>query len=89
MVFVGTDMRGMSTQDLPAVARALNEITQADEVMEVIEQGLVNHIALVRAMRTTFATQLFVDRRRATSCSSIRRRSTTTACRRARSSAPR
>jgi hypothetical protein len=61
MVFVGTDMRGMSTMDLPAVARALNEISKADEVMEVLEQGLVNHITLVRAMRTTFATQLFVD----------------------------
>ena len=61
MVFVGTDMRGMSTMDLPAVARALNEISKADEVMEVLEQGLVNHVTLVRAMRTTFATQLFVD----------------------------
>ncbi|MEO7095298.1 MAG: hypothetical protein ABI175_18725, partial [Polyangiales bacterium] len=61
MVFVGTDMRGMSTMDLPAVARTLNEISKADEVMEVLEQGIVNHIALVRAMRTTFATQLFVD----------------------------
>ncbi len=61
MVFVGTDMRGMSTMDLPAVARALNEISKADEVMEVLEQGIVNHVALVRAMRTTFATQLFVD----------------------------
>ena len=29
--------------------------------MEVLEQGLVNHVTLVRAMRTTFATQLFVD----------------------------
>ncbi|MBL0212648.1 MAG: hypothetical protein IPQ07_02060 [Myxococcales bacterium] len=61
LVFVGTDMRGMSTMDLPAVARALNEITKADEVMEVLEQGIVNHVALVRAMRTTFASQLFVD----------------------------
>ncbi len=61
MVFVGTDMRGMSGIDLPAVARALNEISKADEVMEVLEQGIVNHVALVRAMRTTFATQLFVD----------------------------
>ncbi len=61
MAFVGTDMRGMSEQDLPAVARALNEVSKADEVMEVIEQGLVNHIALVRAMRTTFATDIFVE----------------------------
>jgi hypothetical protein len=59
-VFVGTDMRGMSTPDLPVVANALNDITRADEVMEVLEQGMVNQITLVRAMRTSFATQLFV-----------------------------
>jgi hypothetical protein len=60
-VFVGTDLRGMSTLDLSAVARALTELTRADEVMEVIEQGIVNHITLVRAMRTSFARELFVD----------------------------
>jgi len=60
-VFVGTDLRGMSTLDLSAVARALTELTRADEVMEVIEQGIVNHITLVRAMRTSFAQALFVD----------------------------
>jgi len=61
VVFVGTDMRGMSDRDVPAVARALNDATHADEVMEVLEQGLVNHVTLVRAMRTTFAQTLFVD----------------------------
>ncbi|MGE5181117.1 MAG: hypothetical protein ACM31C_03600 [Acidobacteriota bacterium] len=61
LVFVGTDMRGMSDMDVPAVARALNDATHADEVMEVLEQGLVNHITLVQAMRTSFATSLFVD----------------------------
>ncbi|MGN6107329.1 MAG: hypothetical protein ACTHU0_19630 [Kofleriaceae bacterium] len=61
MVFVGTDMRGMSTPDLPAVARALNEMSHADEVFDVLVQGLVNHVALVRAMRTTFHDTLFVD----------------------------
>jgi len=60
-VFVGTDLRGMSEIDLPAIARALNELSRADEVMEVIEQGLVNHITLVRAMRTSFAQELFID----------------------------
>ena len=60
-VLVGTDMRGMSTADLVAVARALNEVTRADEVMEVLEQGMVNQITLVRAMRTSFARTLFVD----------------------------
>lgn len=61
MVFVGTNMRGMSEDDVPAVARALNDATHADEVMEVLEQGLSNYIALVHAMRTTMAQQLFVD----------------------------
>jgi hypothetical protein len=61
LVMVATDMRGMSTSDLSAVARALNNATHADEVMEVLEQGLVNNITLVRAMRTTLASSLFVD----------------------------
>ncbi|MBV8756922.1 MAG: hypothetical protein JO257_06600 [Deltaproteobacteria bacterium] len=61
MVIVGTNMRGMSEDDVPAVARALNEGSHADEVMEVLEQGLVNYISLVHAMRTTLAQQLFVD----------------------------
>jgi len=61
LVFVGTDMRGMSTGDLPAVVGALNDMNTAGEVFEKLEQGLVNHITLVRAMRTTFAQQLFVD----------------------------
>jgi hypothetical protein len=29
--------------------------------MEVLEQGIVNHVALARAMRTAFAQRLFVD----------------------------
>ncbi|MCX5741481.1 MAG: hypothetical protein NT062_03165 [Proteobacteria bacterium] len=61
MPFVATDMRGMSGVDLAAVASALNQIDRADEVMEVIEQGMANHITLVAAMRTTFATTVFVD----------------------------
>jgi hypothetical protein len=61
MVFIGTNMRGMSEDDVPAVARALNDATHSDEVMEVLEQGLVNYISLVHAMRTTMAQQLFVD----------------------------
>ncbi len=85
MVFVGTDMRGMSTSDLPAVARALNELSFSDEFFEVITQGLVNHAALARA-----AHQLRRDavRRGARGGSSIPRASTTTASRRAASSAP-
>jgi hypothetical protein len=59
MVVVGTDMRGMSEPDIGAIARALTNMTYADEVFEVLEQGLMNHITLSKAMRTTFASQLF------------------------------
>ncbi len=61
MVFAATDLRGMSTQDIAAVATAMNDATHADQVMEVLEQGLVNQVTLVRALRTTFASMMFVD----------------------------
>jgi hypothetical protein len=60
MVVVGTDMRGMSEPDFGAVARALTGMTFSDEVFEVLTQGISNHFALTKAMRTTMATQLFV-----------------------------
>ena len=60
-VFVGTDLRGMSTQDIGAVALALNDVTHADGVMEVLEQGIANNITLEKALTTTFASSLFVD----------------------------
>jgi predicted esterase len=61
MVIVGTDMRGMSENDTGAVAAALNDATKADQVFEVLEQGIANHVVLAQAMRTTFAQTLFVD----------------------------
>ncbi len=61
MVIVGTDMRGMSAPDLGAVARALTNLTYSDELFEVQVQGIMNHLGLARAMRTTMAQQLFVD----------------------------
>ncbi len=61
-VLVGTDMRGMSREDRAVLERALADISRADEATEVVEQGLVDHIALARAMRTVLATRLFVDR---------------------------
>jgi len=60
-VIAGTDLRGMAEIDLPAVARMLNDITTADEALDVLEQGLVNHMALDRALRTVLAQQVFVD----------------------------
>ncbi len=59
MVVVGTDMRGMSEPDIGAVARALTNMTYSDEVFEALVQGLMNHITLSKAMRTTLASELF------------------------------
>jgi len=60
-VSIGTDMRGMSTQDVPNVLRALNEFNLASEMFDVLVQGLVNHITLVQAIRGPMAATLFVD----------------------------
>lgn len=60
LVVIGTDMRGMSGDDIEAVILSLNDISKADRVMEVLVQGLVNHHALVEAARTTLASELFV-----------------------------
>jgi hypothetical protein len=61
MIFVGTDLRGMSAADLPAVARMFADLGRADEVFGVIVQGVIDHVTLVHAMRTVFADELFVD----------------------------
>ncbi|HEY1558103.1 MAG TPA: hypothetical protein VGF94_24905 [Kofleriaceae bacterium] len=60
-VIAGTDLRGMSQQDTGAVAIALNDASKAGGVFEVLEQGLANYIVLAHSMRTSLATQLFVD----------------------------
>jgi len=61
VVVAGTDLRGIAEIDLPAVARMLNDITTADEALDIFEQGLVDHMALERAMRGVLAQQVFVD----------------------------
>jgi len=60
-VIVGTDMRGMSEPDLPNVLRALNDFNIANEIFDVLIQGVVNHIALVQAVRGPMAETLFID----------------------------
>jgi len=60
-VIIGTELRGLSEIDLPAVVRMLDDITTADDAMDVLEQGLINHVALVRALRSGLADPLFVD----------------------------
>jgi hypothetical protein len=61
MVIAGTDLRGMSQNDLVAVATALNDGSKADAVFDVLQQGLANHVTLAQALRTTLAQTLFVD----------------------------
>jgi hypothetical protein len=60
-VVVGTDMRGMSTPDLPNVFLALNDLNKAPWIFTALVQGVINHIALEHAARGPMAADLFVD----------------------------
>ena len=62
VISVGTDMRGMSDKDIGNIARALTNLNYADEIMEVLVQGITNHISLARALETVFSTSVFVCR---------------------------
>lgn len=61
VVVVGTDMRGMSTPDLPNVFLALNDLNNAPWIFSALVQGVINHIALEHAARGPMAAALFVD----------------------------
>lgn len=61
MVALATDLRGMSTPDVPNIALALNDANGTPRVFDVIIQGLMNHVALVQIARGTLAQKLFVD----------------------------
>lgn len=60
-VTVGTEMRGMASQDVPNVVTALNNANDGPLVFDVLIQGMMNHIALVQIARGPMATRLFVD----------------------------
>jgi hypothetical protein len=60
MVFVATDLRGLSRGDLPAVQRVVDDLSRADE-LDTIVQGVIDHDTLVIAMRGVFGE--LVDRR--------------------------
>ncbi len=62
VITAGTDMRGMSDRDIGNIARTLTDLNNAGEVFDTLVQGIANHVALARALETTFATQLFVCR---------------------------
>lgn len=61
LVVIGTDMRGMSDPDLASVLTLLNNASRGDLVFDVLIQGLVNHMTLVEAVRTTLGSELLVD----------------------------
>ena len=60
MVAIGTDLRGMSTPDLPNVIRTLADMNRGPLIFETLIQGVVNHIALVQVARARMAAELFV-----------------------------
>lgn len=62
VISIGTDMRGMSELDIGNIARALTDLNHADEVMEMLVQGITNHVTLARAMETVLTNQVFVCR---------------------------
>jgi hypothetical protein len=59
MVAIGTDMRGMSTPDVPNVIAALADANRGHLIFEALIQGVVNHISLVQVARERFAGELF------------------------------
>lgn len=59
-IVIGTDMRGMSSPDVPNVALALNDGNMGHLVFDVLIQGMINHVALVQIARGPMAQNLFV-----------------------------
>lgn len=59
MVAVGTDMRGMSTPDVPNVILALSDANNGPGIFDALVQGMVNHVALVQIARGPMAETLF------------------------------
>jgi hypothetical protein len=60
-IVIGTIMRGMSERDVPNVLLTLNDFNRADQIFDVLIQGVMNHIALVQAVRGPMAETLFVN----------------------------
>lgn len=59
-ILIGTDMRGMSTMDVPNVALALNDANMGHVIFDVLIQGMINHVALVQIARGPMAETLLV-----------------------------
>jgi hypothetical protein len=56
-IFVGTDMQGMSDPDVDAVTAALSsgKFSEVQTMWDRLHQGFLNHLLLLRMMKTTFA----------------------------------
>ncbi len=50
-VGIGTDMFGMSDQDVPNVALALNDGNDGHLIFDTLVQGMMNHVSLVQAAK--------------------------------------
>ena len=61
VVIAGTDMRGMSQDDIGSVVSTLNDLNKAPSFFPLLIQGVVNHVALQHIMRGPMAADLFVD----------------------------
>jgi hypothetical protein len=60
-VVIGTNLRGMSENDVGNTAIALNNLNKAPNFFLVIVQGIINSIALEHIVRGPMAERLFVD----------------------------
>lgn len=60
-IAIGTEMRGMSSMDVPNVVLALNDANKGYGIFDVLVQGMMNHIALSQIARGPMATRLFTQ----------------------------
>ncbi len=60
-VAIGTEMRGMSSMDVPNVVLALNDGNKGYGIFDVLVQGMMNHIALSQVARGPMASRLFTQ----------------------------
>jgi hypothetical protein len=58
-VGIGTDMFGMSDQDVPNVALALNDANNGHLIFDTLVQGMMNHVTLVQIAKGPMLNALF------------------------------
>jgi hypothetical protein len=51
MTVIGTDLRGVSAADLPALQRVADDLENTDEIFDVALQGAIDQTALIAALR--------------------------------------